>query len=71
MHTNPDDGPSAAYLALNPLGLIPTFRKPDGEVLTEVIAIAYYCECRTSAACAPCRSHDSEMPALTSVTFAT
>lgn len=42
--TNPDYPLSTEYLKLNPLKKIPTFQAPDGWVLTEVIAIALYCE---------------------------
>lgn len=44
IHTNPDDGLSEEYLKMNPQGLIPTFIKPNGEILTEVIAIAVHCK---------------------------
>lgn len=40
--TNPHQGVPAAYLALNPLGKIPTFVGTDGLVLSEVLAIAVY-----------------------------
>lgn len=43
IETNPDHELSSDYLAMNPLKLIPTFRAPDGWVLTEAIAIALYC----------------------------
>lgn len=32
------------YLKLNPLNRVPTFVGADGFILTEVIAIAIYCE---------------------------
>ena len=43
IETNPADGLSAEYKALNPLGRVPTFVAPNGWVLSEVIAIAIYC----------------------------
>lgn len=42
--TNPAFDLSTDYLKLNPLGRVPTFVAADGWVLTEVIAIALYCE---------------------------
>lgn len=44
IETNPDFPLSAAYLQINPLGLVPTFEAADGWILTEVIAIAIHCE---------------------------
>lgn len=49
--TNPDYPLSPEYLKLNPFKRVPTFQAPDGWVLTEVIAIALYCESRPS--CCP------------------
>lgn len=42
--TNPAHDLSEDYLTLNPQGRVPTFVASDGWVLTEVIAIALYCE---------------------------
>lgn len=44
VETDPSKGLSAEYKKLNPLGRIPTFEAPNGWVLSEVIAIAIYCE---------------------------
>ena len=42
--TNPARGFSEEYKKLNPALRIPTFQAADGWVLTEVMAIAIYCE---------------------------
>lgn len=44
VETNPADGLSAEYKALNPLGRVPTFQAPNGWTLSEVIAVAIYCK---------------------------
>jgi elongation factor 1-gamma len=43
VETRPPDT-TVDYLKLNPLNRVPTFVGADGFVLTEVIAIAIYCE---------------------------
>ncbi|KAL9088636.1 MAG: hypothetical protein Q9159_002971 [Coniocarpon cinnabarinum] len=44
VHTAPLEGVTDDYRKLNKLGRIPTFEGSDGFVLSEVIAIAVYCE---------------------------
>ena len=51
IETNPHKGVPEPYLKLNPLGKIPTFVGSDGFVLSEVIAIAVYCEFRLPKPC--------------------
>jgi glutathione S-transferase len=43
VHTQPPNV-DTEYLKLNPLGCVPTFVGSDGFVLSEVMAIAIYCE---------------------------
>ena len=50
IQTNPSEGLSAEYVKLNPLKRVPTFEAPNGWVLTEVIAIAIYCESQPALA---------------------
>jgi glutathione S-transferase/GST-like protein len=42
--------PSKAYLKINPLGQVPSFRLPDGSIMTESAAIAMYLADRHSSA---------------------
>lgn len=43
VHTQPPNV-DAEYLKLNPLGCVPTFVGSNGFLLSEVMAIAIYCE---------------------------
>jgi elongation factor 1-gamma len=43
VHTQPPNV-DAEYLKLNPLGCVPTFVGSNGFILSEVMAIAIYCE---------------------------
>ena len=44
MRTHPGEGVSNDYRKLNKLGRIPTFEGADGYILSEMLAIAVYCE---------------------------